>query len=138
MDKTNEMREAIIAAIQRDMPITATKFNEWSGWPGNWTLADVAIKAMRPFFDELQEQCALEAERWQRSSRPDHKCGEYISAAIRGIGKEPVDPLRQENDKLKHLLEELKTLKLSHGLCGCHKCSALMGAVIYALEPKKG
>ena len=31
-----------------------------------------------------REQCALEAEHWQTISKPEHKCGEYIAAAIRG------------------------------------------------------
>ncbi len=35
---------------------------------------------------EERERCAKEAEHWQAISRPEHKCGEYIAAAIRGKG----------------------------------------------------
>ena len=51
---------------------------------------------MQPFFREDQllafareavkqerERAAKEAEHWQEISRPEHKCGEYIAAAIR-------------------------------------------------------
>jgi hypothetical protein len=31
------------------------------------------------------EEAASEAEHWQKISRPDHKCGEYIADAIRAI-----------------------------------------------------
>lgn len=31
------------------------------------------------------EEAAKEAEHWQTISRPEHKCGEYIAAAIRGM-----------------------------------------------------
>ena len=33
----------------------------------------------------VMEDCAKEAEHWQTISRPEHKCGEYIAAAIRSM-----------------------------------------------------
>jgi acyl-CoA thioesterase len=34
---------------------------------------------------ELLEKAALEAEHWQKIGKPEHKCGEYIAAAIRAL-----------------------------------------------------
>lgn len=38
------------------------------------------------------EEAAREAEHWQKISRPDHKCGEYIAAAIRALATTTAEP----------------------------------------------
>jgi hypothetical protein len=43
---------------------------------------------------ELLEKAAQEAEHWQKIGRPEHKCGEYIAAAIRSLI--PQEPSKEE------------------------------------------
>jgi hypothetical protein len=51
----------------------------------------------------MRELCAREAEHWQQISKPEHKCGEYIAAAIRGLPVEQqvhADMLREALAKI--------------------------------------
>jgi len=50
--------------------------------------ADRAKRATQPpsdHRDAVIELCASEAEHWQKISKPDHCCGQYIAAAIRNF-----------------------------------------------------
>lgn len=44
------------------------------------------IESLRKQVEEIKELCAKEAEHWKKIGKnPEHKCGEYIASAIRGI-----------------------------------------------------
>lgn len=59
------------------------------GWREKLSLVgklNAEIESLRKQVEEIKELCAKEAEHWQKIGKnPDHACGQYIAAAIRGI-----------------------------------------------------
>ena len=65
-------------------------YREWqSATECTWLTVPVTPEQIERFVALVRaaalEEAAREAEHWQKISRPDHKCGEYIAAAIRAI-----------------------------------------------------
>ena len=49
-DSREALRRKVMKEMDRRMPIIRSRFDEWRGWPGTWTFADVAVTALQ---DEL-------------------------------------------------------------------------------------